>query len=486
METKEILNQSVASLSALLTAKELSATEVTDAFLRHLRDREGEIGAFLTVCGEQAADAAAEIDRRRAAGEALPPLAGVPMALKDNLCTKGVLTTCASQMLRGFVPPYDATVWEKLREQGTILLGKLNMDEFAMGSTNENSSFHPTRNPRNLAYVPGGSSGGSAAAVAARQVPFSLGSDTGGSIRQPASFCGVVGMKPTYGRVSRYGLVAFASSLDQIGPLTNDVRDNALILNVIAGQDPRDATSSPLPVPDYTAGMEQGVQGMVIGVPKQFFAHGITDEVKDAVLRAAKTLEGLGAKLMELSLPSLDYALPAYYVLSSAEASSNLSRFDGVRYGYRSGAYEDITDLYRNTRSEGFGSEVKLRIMLGSFALSSGYYDAYYKKAQQVRTLVRQDLEEALKTCDVILSPVSPTTAFKLGERTDDPLQMYLSDVYTVPANIAGLPALSLPCGVGAEGLPIGMQLLGRAFDEATLYRVGYAYEQTAKGGAKE
>lgn len=482
METKEILTQSVASLSALLGARELSAVEVTDAFLRQVRDREGEVGAFLTVCGEQAADAAAEIDHRRAAGEALPPLAGVPMALKDNLCTKGILTTCASQMLRGFVPPYDATVWEKLRAQGTILLGKLNMDEFAMGSTNENSAYHPTRNPRNTAHVPGGSSGGSAAAVAAREVPFSLGSDTGGSIRQPASFCGVVGMKPTYGRVSRYGLIAFASSLDQIGPLTADVRDNALILNAIAGQDARDATSVPLPVPDYTAELEKGVKGLVIGIPKQFFAEGVSDEVRDAVLRAAKTLEAQGAKLEELSLSVLDHALPAYYVLSSAEASSNLSRFDGVRYGYRADSYEDITDLYRNTRSEGFGSEVKRRIMLGSFALSSGYYDAYYKKALQVRTLIRQELDEALKTCDVILSPVSPTTAYKLGEKMSDPLQMYLGDVYTVPANIAGLPALSLPCGVGAEGLPIGMQLLGRAFDEQTLYRVGYTYEQATKG----
>ncbi len=481
MEKKQILGLSVAELSKYLTSRELSAVEVTDVFLRHLREKEEEIGAFLTVCGEQAADAAAALDKRRADGETLPPLAGVPMALKDNLCTKGILTTCASQMLRGFVPPYDATVWEKLREQGTVLLGKLNMDEFAMGSSNENSSFHPTRNPRDPSRVPGGSSGGSAAAVAAREVPFALGSDTGGSIRQPASFCGVVGMKPTYGRVSRYGLVAFASSLDQIGPLTSDVRDNAIVLGAIAGKDPRDATCVSLPVPDYTAELEKGVEGLVIGVPKQFFGEGLAPAVKDAVERAAKTLEELGAKLKELSLSAVDYALPAYYVLSSAEASSNLSRFDGVRYGYRAENYDDITDLYSASRSEGFGSEVKRRIMIGTFALSAGYYDAYYKKALQVRTLIRRELEQALETCDVILSPVSPTTAYRLGEKIADPLQMYLGDVYTVPANIAGLPALSLPCGEDGDGLPIGMQLLGRAFDESTLYRVGYAFEQTGK-----
>ena len=481
MEKKQILGLSVAELSEYLASRELSAVEVTDVFLRHLREKEEEIGAFLTVCGEQAADAAAAIDKRRADGEMLPPLAGVPMALKDNLCTKGILTTCASQMLRGFVPPYDAAVWEKLQAQGTVLLGKLNMDEFAMGSSNENSSFHPTRNPRDPSRVPGGSSGGSAAAVAAKEVPFALGSDTGGSIRQPASFCGVVGMKPTYGRVSRYGLVAFASSLDQIGPLTSDVRDNAIVLGAIAGKDPRDATCVSLPVPDYTAELEKGVEGLVVGVLKQFFGEGLAPAVKDAVERAAKTLEGLGAKLKELSLSAVDHALPAYYVLSSAEASSNLSRFDGVRYGYRAESYDDITDLYCASRSEGFGSEVKRRIMIGTFALSAGYYDAYYKKALQVRTLIRRELEQALETCDVILSPVSPTTAYRLGEKIADPLQMYLGDVYTVPANIAGLPALSLPCDEDGDGLPIGMQLLGRAFDESTLYRVGYAFEQTGK-----
>ncbi len=481
MEKKQILGLSVAELSEYLASRELSAVEVTDVFLRHLREKEEEIGAFLTVCGEQAADAASAIDKRRAGGETLPPLAGVPMALKDNLCTKGILTTCASQMLRGFVPPYDAAVWEKLQAQGTVLLGKLNMDEFAMGSSNENSSFHPTRNPRDPSRVPGGSSGGSAAAVAAREVPFALGSDTGGSIRQPASFCGVVGMKPTYGRVSRYGLIAFASSLDQIGPLTSDVRDNAIVLGAIAGKDPRDATCVSLPVPDYTAELERGVEGLVVGVPKQFFGEGLAPAVKDAVECAAKTLEGLGAKLKELSLSAVDHALPAYYVISSAEASSNLSRFDGVRYGYRAESYDDITDLYCASRSEGFGSEVKRRIMIGTFALSAGYYDAYYKKALQVRTLIRRELEQALETCDVILSPVSPTTAYRLGEKVADPLQMYLGDVYTVPANIAGLPALSLPCGEDGDGLPIGMQLLGRAFDESTLYRVGYAFEQTGK-----
>lgn len=479
---KAIFNQTVAELSASLCAKELSSVELTTEYLRQIQTVDSEIGAYLTVCHEQALATAAEVDRRRMAGEDLPLLAGIPMALKDNLCTKGIRTTCASKMLEQFVPPYDATVCEKLKSQQTVLLGKLNMDEYAMGSTNENSAYHPVRNPRNPEHVPGGSSGGSAAAVAAKEAPFTLGSDTGGSIRQPASFCGVVGMKPTYGRVSRYGLVAFASSLDQIGPLTGNVRDNAWVLHAISGADVRDATCVQLPVPDFTSELERGVKGMRIGLPSEFFGEGLAEEVKAAVLQAARTFEQLGAEIVEISLSALDYALPAYYVLSSAEASSNLARFDGVRYGYRAGSYEDITDLYQNTRSEGFGSEVKRRIMLGSFALSSGYYDAYYKKALQVRTLIQRDFQQAFDSCDVILSPVSPTTAYRLGEKTDDPLQMYLGDIYTVPANIAGLPALSLPCGVGAQNLPIGMQLLGRAFEETTLYRVGFAYETEVSG----
>lgn len=475
---KAILNQTVAELSASLRSREVSSAEVTAEYLRQIHAVEDTVGAFLTVCEEAALKTAAEVDRRRVAGEELPLLAGIPMAVKDNLCTKGIRTTCASAMLRNFVPPYDATVCEKLYEQNTILLGKLNMDEFAMGSTNENSAYQVTRNPRNPDYVPGGSSGGSAAAVAAKETPFALGSDTGGSIRQPASFCGVVGMKPTYGRVSRYGLVAFASSLDQIGPLTGNVRDNAMILNAIAGHDAHDATSVDFPVQDFMSDLERGVKGLRIGLPKEFFGKGISEEVKQAVLKAAKTFEALGASIIEFSLSAVEYALPAYYVLSSAEASSNLSRFDGVRYGYRAPSYDDITELYQNTRSEGFGSEVKRRIMLGCFALSSGYYDAYYKKALQVRTLIRREFDAALEKCHVILSPVSPTTAYRLGEKTSDPLQMYLGDIYTVPANIAGLPALSLPCGVGKEHLPIGMQLLGAAFDEKTLYRAGYAFEQ--------
>ncbi len=478
---KDILELSVASLSDALRSKELSSEEVTNAYLHRIRSYDAEIGAYLTVCEETALTFAAEMDRKRLAGEESSPLMGIPLALKDNLCTKGIRTSCASEMLRNFVPPYDATVCDRLCKQGTVLIGKLNMDEFAMGSTTENSAYHVTRNPCNTDYVPGGSSGGSAAAVAAWEAPFTLGSDTGGSIRQPASFCGVVGMKPTYGRVSRYGLIAFASSLDQVGPITRDVRDNAMVLQAIAGYDPMDATSVQTPVPSYTDALEKGVSGLRIGLPKEFFGKGLSDEVKQAVLQAAKTLESLGAELVELSLPMLDNVLPAYYVLSSAEASSNLARFDGVRYGYRSSDYETVDELYSNTRSEGFGSEVKRRIMLGTFALSAGYYDAYYQKALQVRTLLCRAFDEAFQSCNVILSPVSPTVAYKLGEKLSDPLQMYLGDIYTVPANIAGLPALSVPCGSNKDGLPIGMQLLGKAFDEETLYRVGYAYEKGRK-----
>ena len=473
----DILKLTVTELSDKLAAGELSSAELTGAYLDRISEKEGDVGAYLTVCADEAVKAAAAIDARRASGEKLSALAGIPVGIKDNMCTRGVRTTCASRMLENFIPPYDATVVEKLNALGAVTLGKLNMDEFAMGSTTENSYFKKTHNPRNTDYVPGGSSGGSAAAVAADEAPFTLGSDTGGSIRQPAAFCGVVGMKPTYGSVSRYGLVAFASSLDQIGPLTKNVRDNAVILNAIAGHDAHDATSVDREYGDYTASLEDGVRGMKIGIPDEFFGEGINAEVKEAVLNAAKVFERMGAELIPVSMKTISHALPAYYVISSAEASSNLARFDGVRYGYRSEKYDDIVDLYKNSRSEGFGAEVKRRIMLGTFALSSGYYDAYYKKALQVRTLVMNDFAKIFDRCDFILSPVAPTTAYKLGEKTASPLEMYMGDIYTVPVNIAGIPSLSMPCGTDSKGLPIGMQLIGKAFDEATLYRAGNAYE---------
>ena len=389
-------------------------------------------------------------------------------------------------MLENFVPCYSSTAVEKLNEQGFVMLGKLNMDEFAMGSTNENSYFKPVKNPVNTERVPGGSSGGSAAAVAAKEAAFTLGSDTGGSIRQPAAFCGVVGMKPTYGTVSRYGLVAFASSLDQIGPLTKNVKDNALILNAIAGHDPKDATCIGGGRPDYTAEIGKDVKGMTVGLPTEFFGDGVSADVKDAVLAAAKRYEKLGANIEEVKLPSLKHALSAYYVISSAEASSNLARFDGIRYGYRSENAETLDDIYKNSRSEGFGPEVQRRIMLGTFALSSGYYDAYYKKALQVRTLVVRDYNKVFEKCDFIISPVAPTTAYKLGEKTDNPLEMYMGDIYSVPINIAGVPSLSLPCGKDGDNMPIGMQLIGKPLGEATLYRAGYAFETDYAGGANE
>lgn len=479
MEDKmnDILKLTVTELSEKLASRELSSSDVTAAYLARISECDDTVGAYLTVCSDKATADARAVDAKRMAGETLPPLAGIPVGIKDNLCTRGLRTTCASRMLENFIPPYDAAVVERLNALGTITLGKLNMDEFAMGSTTENSYFKKTRNPRSTDCVPGGSSGGSAAAVAANEAPFTLGSDTGGSIRQPASFCGVVGMKPTYGSVSRYGLIAFASSLDQIGPLTKTVRDNALVLNAISGHDKRDATSVRREYGDFCAELEGGVSGMRIGLPDEFFGEGISPEVKAAVLAAAKVYERLGAKVVPVSMKTLEYALPAYYVISSAEASSNLARFDGVRYGYRSEHYDDITELYKNSRSEGFGVEVKRRIMLGTFALSSGYYDAYYKKALQARTLVMDDFKRIFDTCDFILAPVSPTAAYRLGEKVSSPLEMYMGDIYTVPVNIAGVPSLSLPCGEDGKGLPIGMQLIGKAFSETTLYRAAYAYE---------
>ncbi len=460
---------------------EFSAKELTQAYLTQIEEKEKDIGAYISIFPEQALAAAEAVDQKRAAGQPLSLLAGIPAGIKDNICTRNIRTTCASKMLGEYVPPYDADVIERLKKNDYVLLGKLNMDEFAMGSSCENSAFHPTHNPADLTRVPGGSSGGSAAAVAAMEAAYSLGSDTGGSIRQPASFCGVVGMKPTYGSVSRYGLIAFASSLDQIGPLTRTVEDNAIVLNAISGHDKRDATSLARQTADFTADIGKGVKDLSIGIPKEFFAEGIAPEVKNAVLNAAGIFEKMGAQLHEVSMPSIPHALSAYYIISSAEASSNLARFDGIRYGYRAKDFDDITDLYLSSRSEGFGKEVKRRIMLGTFALSSGYYDAYYKKAQQVRSLVTADFNRVFESCDVILSPVAPTPAYKIGEKSADPLEMYMGDAYSVPVNIAGVPALSLPCGTTETGLPIGCQLIGKVFSESLLYRVGAALENARK-----
>ena len=477
MNAKEITSLSLRQLSGCLRSGELTAVQAVEAYLASIRENDPSIRAYLSVLEEKAMGQAAETDRRRARGEALSPLAGVPVGIKDNICTKGVTTTCASRMLEQFVPPYSAHVIEKLEEAGAVMLGKLNMDEFAMGSSTENSFFQITHNPRDPSRVPGGSSGGSAAAVAAGEAAFALGSDTGGSIRQPAAFCGVVGMKPTYGTVSRYGLVAFASSLDQIGPLTRDVADSAMVMDCIAGHDSRDSTSIRMDKLPYASQLGQDIRGIKIALPEEFFGEGLSEDVRKGIQLAARRFQDLGAEIVRVSMPTLTHALPAYYIISSAEASSNLARFDGIRYGYRSPDYEDITSLYKNSRSEGFGEEVKRRTMLGTFALSSGYYDAYYKKALQVRTLITRDYSRIFAACDCILSPVAPTTAYKIGEKTANPLEMYLGDIYTVPVNIAGLPGLSMPCAAASDGMPVGMQLIGPAFSEPLLYRVGYAYE---------
>ena len=477
MNAKEITSLSLRQLSGCLRSGELTAVQAVEAYLASIRENDPSIRAYLSVLEEKAMGQAAETDRRRARGEALSPLAGVPVGIKDNICTKGVTTTCASRMLEQFIPPYNAHVIEKLEEAGAVTLGKLNMDEFAMGSSTENSFFQITHNPRDPSRVPGGSSGGSAAAVAANEAAFALGSDTGGSIRQPAAFCGVVGMKPTYGTVSRYGLVAFASSLDQIGPLTRDVADSAMVMDCIAGHDSRDSTSIRMDKLPYASQLGQDIRGIKIALPEEFFGEGLSEDVRKGIQLAARRFQDLGAEIVRVSMPALTHALPAYYIISSAEASSNLARFDGIRYGYRSPDYEDISSLYKNSRSEGFGEEVKRRIMLGTFALSSGYYDAYYKKALQVRTLITRDYSRIFAACDCILSPVAPTTAYKIGEKTANPLEMYLGDIYTVPVNIAGLPGLSMPCAAASDGMPVGMQLIGPAFSEPLLYRVGYAYE---------
>nr|WP_122012685.1 Asp-tRNA(Asn)/Glu-tRNA(Gln) amidotransferase subunit GatA [Maliibacterium massiliense] len=482
---QEILELSACALAAALQKRELSAREVTECYLAQIEREEKRIGAYLHVTADAALAHAARVDAARAAGEAPSPLAGVPCAIKDNMCTRGVPTTCASRMLAQFVPPYDATAVTRLNEAGCVMLGKLNMDEFAMGSTTENSYFQVTHNPWDTARVPGGSSGGSAAAVAAKEAAVALGSDTGGSIRQPAAFCGVVGMKPTYGTVSRYGLVAFASSLDQIGPLTRDVHDNALVLGAIAGWDARDATSLKREAGDYARDIGRDIAGLRIALPREYYDEGLRTDIRACVFAAARKLEAMGACIVDASMPTIKNALPAYYILSSAEASSNLARFDGVKYGFRAGESEDIAQIYCRSRSEGFGPEVKRRIMLGSFVLSAGYYDAYYKKALQARTRIVQDFDRIFAQSDMILAPVAPTTAYRIGEKTQSPLEMYMGDIYTVPVNIAGLPALAMPCGRDEGGLPIGLQLIGPAQSEHRLYQAGAALEAAlAEGGA--
>ncbi|AMV71203.1 Asp-tRNA(Asn)/Glu-tRNA(Gln) amidotransferase subunit GatA [Desulfuromonas carbonis] len=475
-----LIDLPIHDLRQQLRSKSISALELTRAYLMQIEASNPQLNSFITVCGEQALAAAATADNLLAAGEA-QPLTGIPLALKDIFVTAGVRTTCASRILENFVPPYDGTAVARLRSQGAILLGKLNMDEFAMGSSNENSHFGPTRNPWNLACVPGGSSGGSATAVAACQAAATLGTDTGGSIRQPAAHCGVVGLKPTYGRVSRYGVIAYASSLDQVGPLARDVEDCSLMLQAVAGFDPLDSTSVDTPVPDYGATLKKGVKGLRIGLPREYFIDGLDPEVRSAVEAAIATYRQLGAEIVEVSLPHTDYAVACYYLIATAEASSNLARYDGVRYGLRVDRGQGLIDMYSASRAAGFGTEVKRRIMLGTYALSSGYYDAYYLKAQKVRTLIRQDFLDAFEKVDVILTPVAPTAAFKIGEKTADPLQMYLSDIFTIPVNLAGTCGIALPCGATADGLPIGLQLIGRPFDEATLLRSGYAFEQATE-----
>ncbi|MEH7438859.1 Asp-tRNA(Asn)/Glu-tRNA(Gln) amidotransferase subunit GatA [Neobacillus drentensis] len=472
-----LFDYKVSDLHELLHKKELKVSDLVNESFTRIGQVEDKVQAFLTLDEERARESAKILDDKLNSGAEKGLLFGMPIGLKDNMVTKGLRTTCASKILENFDPIYDATVVQKLQQAETVTIGKLNMDEFAMGSSNENSYYKKTRNPWNLDTVPGGSSGGSAASVASGEVLFSLGSDTGGSIRQPASFCGVVGMKPTYGRVSRFGLVAFASSLDQIGPITRTVEDNAYLLQAISGLDPMDSTSANVDVPNFAASLTGDVKGLKIAVPKEYLGEGVSESVRQSVLDALKVLEGLGAVWEEVSLPHSKYALATYYLLSSSEASANLARFDGVRYGYRAQDAESLIDLYKKTRAEGFGDEVKRRIMLGTFALSSGYYDAYYKKAQQVRTLIKKDFEDVFANYDVIIGPTTPTPAFKIGENIDDPLTMYVNDILTIPVNLAGVPGISVPCGFDA-GLPLGLQIIGKHFDETTIYRVAHAFEQ--------
>lgn len=474
------LNQlTIHELQEKIKNGEATATGITEAVFSRINVVEERVHSYIRLIQEEAQAAAKKADEEIKKGY-IKPLTGIPIALKDIVCTKGITTTCGSHILHNFVPPYDATVVEKLRDAGAVFVGKANMDEFAMGSSTETSYFGPTRNPWDLERIPGGSSGGSATAVAADECIASIGSDTGGSIRQPAALCGVVGLKPTYGRVSRFGLIAFASSLDQIGPFTKDVEDCAIMMNVLAGYDPRESTSVPAEVPDYRQFAGRDIKGWKIGIPREYFIEGIDPEVAAAVKKAITVIENCGGECVDISLPHTEYCLAVYYIIAPAEASSNLARYDGVRYGLRTSEARDLLDMYKKTRREGFGAEVKRRIMIGTYALSSGYYDAYYKKASQVRALIKHDFAEAFKKCDVILTPTTPTPAFKIGEKTDDPLQMYLSDIFTISTNLAGIPGISVPCGFTANGLPVGMQFLAGHFEEGKLIQIASAYEKNA------
>ncbi len=480
----DLFSLTVHELRDLLAKGETTSRAVTESVLDRIKAVDGKVRAYITVTADTALAQADKADKDRKTGKASSVL-GIPIAIKDNMCTAGTRTTCASKILGNFIPPYDATVVDRLNQMGAVMPGKANMDEFAMGSSTENSGFFATKNPWDLECIPGGSSGGSAAAVAAGECIAALGSDTGGSIRQPAACCGVVGLKPTYGRVSRFGLVAFASSLDQIGQLTKDVTDSAIVMNIIAGHDPKDSTSADIPVPDFTRSLVKDMKGMKVGIPKEYFIEGMDPEVDKAVRGAVKTLEGLGAKVVDVTLPHTGYAVATYYILATSEASSNLARYDGVKYGFRAAGAKDLLDQYMKSRSQGFGPEVKRRIMLGTYALSAGYYEAYYKKGQQVRTLIKRDFDEAFKQADVIATPTAPTAAFKIGEKSSDPLQMYLSDIFTISVNLAGIPGISIPCGFTKGNLPIGLQLLGRHFDEGSILRAAYAYEQATEWHTK-
>jgi len=476
-----IIDLTVHELKEKLDKKELTISEITKAYADRIIEKEPEVKAFVTTLTDEAVEQAKQIEEKVNSGEIESSFAGIPIGIKDNICTKGVKTTCSSKMLENFIAPYDATVMEKINAENMINLGKLNMDEFAMGSSTENSAFKNTSNPWNLNKVPGGSSGGSAAAVAAGMVPWALGSDTGGSIRQPASLCGVVGLKPTYGLVSRYGVVAYGSSLDQIGPITKDVEDCANLLNIIAGHDDKDSTSVDIGNKDYTKALKNDVKGLKIGVPKEFLGEGINSEVKEAIEKAIEEYKSMGAIVEECSVPIAEYALPTYYIIANAEASSNLGRFDGIRYGYRTKNYENLKDIFVNSRTEGFGAEVKRRIILGTYVLSSGYYDAYYKKAQQVRTLVKNTFDKAFEKYDILITPTSPTVAFDIGAKSSNPMEMYLADICTVSINVAGIPGISIPCGVDKTGMPIGMQIIGKQFSEETILNAAYTYEQKTK-----
>jgi aspartyl-tRNA(Asn)/glutamyl-tRNA(Gln) amidotransferase subunit A len=474
----DLYSMTIHELHQLLVKKEITSRELTEALYQRIKEVDAKIGAYLMLTEEEAMRMAQEVDQKISKGEEIGDVAGIPLGLKDILCTHGIRTTCGSRILENYVPFYDGTVVKKLKEKQAVMLGKLNMDEFAMGSSTENSGFQFTRNPWDLERIPGGSSGGSAAAVAADECIAALGSDTGGSIRQPASCCGVVGMKPTYGRVSRYGLVAFASSLDQIGPITKDVEDCAILMNAISGYDPSDSTSVNVEVPDYRHFLKRDVKAIRIGIPKEYFIEGMDPDVERSVKEAVDLFKTWGAEIKEISLPHTEYAVAVYYILCTAEASSNLARYDGVKYGLRSKEYRDLMEMYTQTRAKGFGKEVKRRIILGTYVLSAGYYEAYYRKASQVRTLMRMDFENAFREADVIMVPTAPTPAFRIGEKVENPLQMYLSDIFTIPVNLAGIPGLSIPCGFSHENLPIGLQIMGRHFDEGMLLRVAYTFEQ--------